>query len=78
MSDLLKCDKEIFENGKFVAICWGPSDVIEKWIVEVRNKTSVKIDWHRAGGYAKILGLGDMTEATKIMAETLPEGVQLL
>ena len=51
-----RCDEMVFSEGVQVLMLSGPrSWLIERYVVEARERAGVPIDWHFAGGRAVIL-----------------------
>ena len=75
MSDLPKCERDIFENG--TALLWADTwtragwngdredplppraSGFEAWVVKIREVSGARVDWHYTGGRAQVLYLGD-------------------
>jgi hypothetical protein len=55
------CDPEIFSKGVqvFVTDTLG-SNAIESWVRKVSDLSGQPVDWHWAGGRARVLALGDI------------------
>ena len=53
------CNKKIFEEGECLAALEGSSNKVERWVKRVAARANAKVDWHYAGGIARVLHLGD-------------------
>lgn len=63
MSDLEPCDTDIYENGECVFITHTiRSPQIEEFVVKVREESGEPVDWHFAGGRARVLTTGDVSK----------------
>lgn len=60
------CDKEIYEKGEAVAIIHGGSaNLIERYVLELKELTGVGVDWHYMGGRGVIKTLPKNLEKVK-------------
>lgn len=56
----LTCDENIYKNGTCVGIMIGHSKAeIEDFVKSIADETQQPVDWHYAGGRARILTTGD-------------------
>lgn len=53
------CDPAIFKDGKVVCVIDGRSNAVERFVKAVAARSGAQVDWHYAGGRARVLHLGD-------------------
>ena len=54
------CERDIFENGTCVLVTAEvSSNRMERWVKKVAERSGQRVDWHFAGGWARVLTLGD-------------------
>jgi hypothetical protein len=59
--EIPRCDPELFTDGTCVAILAGGSaHLIQRFVKEVAELSGQKVDWHYAGGRARVLASGDL------------------
>jgi hypothetical protein len=72
------CDREVFENGEMLFITYTiPSNAMEGWVKKVAQRSGQRVDWHFAGGRARVLALGDLDAVKKAIVELMPEHDEL-
>jgi hypothetical protein len=62
------CDPEIFKHGECLASATGSSNAVERWVKAVAGAAKARVDWHYAGGIAKVLHLGDGASRSRALA----------
>lgn len=68
------CNLEIFTQGEQVFITNTiPSNAMEGWVKKVAKASGQPVDWHFAGGHARVLALGDLKKVAAAIAELMPE-----
>lgn len=61
-----RCHPDIFKNGHMVFLTHTlGTDGMNEWIKALRETSGQPIDWHFAGGRARVLALGDIDEVRK-------------
>ena len=50
-----------------------PSNAMEGWVKKVAERSGQRVDWHFAGGRARILALGDIAKVKQAIQELMPE-----
>ncbi len=72
--DPTPCDKEVFDHGACIFVTNTiPSNAMEGWVKKVAKLSSQRVDWHFAGGYARVLAIGDLAAVEAAVRELLPE-----
>lgn len=68
------CDKEIFNNGTLVMMTHSiPSRRLEEWVQQVACLSGQPVDWHFAGGRARILALGDLKKVREAILDLIQD-----
>ena len=68
MADAGKCDKEIYEKGEYVGTVTGADAfTIEAFVKCVSDATGVRMDWHYVGGRGRVLAIGDVEKARRVL-----------
>ncbi len=72
------CNPEIFSEGVevFVTDTIG-SNAVESWVKKVADLSGQPVDWHCAGGRARVLALGDIDKVKLAITALKPEHNQL-
>jgi hypothetical protein len=70
------CNKDIFKDGKCVAMYSAGMIVMEGLVREANRKKGIEMDWHYAGGIAVVLTLGDTEACRKALADVMPMRMQ--
>lgn len=60
------CDKEIFNRGELVARIDAASNATERWVQAVAADANARLDWHYAGGIARVLHLGNAESRSRV------------
>lgn len=67
-------DQEVYRNGTTVAVVAGPRPwFIERWVEELRRLSGQRVDWHFAGGRARVAALGDVAAVRAAVEATLED-----
>lgn len=68
------CSEEIYSRGTCVFRTHSiPSNAMEGWVKQVAAKSGQPVDWHFAGGQARVLALGDLNRVAEAIQELMPE-----
>lgn len=68
------CDPDIFARGELVfQTDTIPSNAMEKWVKQIAEQSGQQVDWHFAGGRARVLALGDVKKVKQTIVDLLPE-----
>ena len=68
------CDPEIFAKGVCVLTTGGIApNAMEGWVQKVRLRSGQPVDWHMAGGYNRVLALGDIEAVTAAISDSMHE-----
>lgn len=74
MSELPKCDREVYERGEVVFVTHSlRSADVEMWVREIAATSGQRVDWHYAAGRALIKALGDISKVRDAIRELMPE-----
>lgn len=69
MSNIERCDPDIFEHGKSVFMWAGSvtTELMEDWVRSIAQKSKQPVDWHRAGGAAVVLTTGRVGKVERVI-----------
>ncbi len=68
------CNPEIFAKGEQVFLTNSiPSNAMEGWVRKVAKESGQPVDWHFAGGHARVLALGDLKKVGAAIAKLKSE-----
>ncbi|PJE74034.1 MAG: hypothetical protein COV01_02945 [Candidatus Taylorbacteria bacterium CG10_big_fil_rev_8_21_14_0_10_41_48] len=68
------CDQKVFDKGTCLFVSNSiPSNAMEGWVTKVKEKSGQPVDWHFAGGRARVLALGDLERVKTVMKELKSE-----
>jgi len=62
-----RCDQEIFEQGKPIAVLDARPDNAETWVQALSQRADARVDWHYLGGIANVLHLGDAESRERVI-----------
>ena len=66
------CQDDIYKNGTCLFVTHSiSSDSIEAWVKQVAKKSGQPVDWHFAGGRARILALGDLDKVKQAICDLI-------
>ncbi len=72
--DPTPCNKEIFNEGEFICMTNSiPSNAMEGWVKKIAEVSGQPVDWHFAGGRARVLALGDIGKVKEAVIELKDE-----
>jgi hypothetical protein len=72
--DPTPCNMKVFNEGELMMVTHTiGSNSIEGWVKKIAKKSGQPVDWHFAGGRARILALGDLDKVNKALWDLLPE-----
>lgn len=61
-----ECDKDVYENGKVIAVFGDiAKEIVEVWCKLVAKESGQKVDWHYVGGRAVVKAVGDLNKVDK-------------
>lgn len=79
MSELLPCDKDIYENGTVVfRTAEIPAVKVDKWVKKVAALSGQPVDWHYVAGWAIVKTTGDIRAVDNALGALMPEHNALL
>ena len=68
------CNQKVFDKGVQVFMTHTiPSNAMEEWVKKVAKLSGQQVDWHFAGGRARVLALGDIKKVESAIQELMPE-----
>lgn len=75
-TELPKCDDDIFQNGTSLLVA-DTGDVggclrMEDWVIQIREASGEKVDWHYVGGRAVMRFLGDRDKVKQAVDKNPP------
>lgn len=73
MADAERCDPEVWELGKVIAVLDARTVHAEPWVQSVAKRSGQKVDWSYFGGRAVVRYVGDYYAVLRAIDELGPE-----